>query len=131
RRVSKAGPWSVKGVDRQARDLAREAAESAGLTIGAWLDRAIRDSNRFLAPPPERPALPGGAPGGLAESPVMPVLAAPERAGFSALADDVARAEDRLKETVVPVALKVQQVARRLVELDQAPPSPAPSPPAA
>jgi len=35
-------PWSLKGVSLEARDAARAAAQREGLTIGAWLDRAIR-----------------------------------------------------------------------------------------
>ncbi len=42
-------PWSVKGVDDDARELARNAAQSAGLTLGGWIDRAIRKSTG-LAP---------------------------------------------------------------------------------
>ncbi len=42
-------PWSVKGVDDDARELARNAAQAAGLTLGAWIDRAIRKSTG-LAP---------------------------------------------------------------------------------
>ena len=42
-------PWSVKGVDDDARDLARNAAQAAGLTLGAWIDRAIKKSTG-LAP---------------------------------------------------------------------------------
>ncbi len=42
-------PWSVKGVDDDARELARNAAQAAGLTLGAWIDRAIKKSTG-LAP---------------------------------------------------------------------------------
>ena len=38
------GPWSVKGVDDDAREIARNAAQAAGLTLGAWIDRAIKKS---------------------------------------------------------------------------------------
>ena len=40
--MARPGPWSVKGVDDDARQIAREAAFREGLTIGAWIDRAIR-----------------------------------------------------------------------------------------
>ena len=39
--MAKIGPWSVKGVDNEARQLARKAAQASGLTIGSWIDRAI------------------------------------------------------------------------------------------
>ena len=48
-------PWSVKGVDDDARDLARNAAQAAGLTLGAWIDRAIKKSTG-LAPSTPRSA---------------------------------------------------------------------------
>ena len=35
-------PWSVKGVEPEAREAAKIAARRAGLTIGAWLNQMIR-----------------------------------------------------------------------------------------
>ncbi|MSO80986.1 MAG: peptidoglycan-binding protein [Alphaproteobacteria bacterium] len=37
-------PWSIKGVADDAREGARAAAEAGGLTVGAWLDLAIRNA---------------------------------------------------------------------------------------
>ncbi|MBM3490955.1 MAG: hypothetical protein FJX68_10970 [Alphaproteobacteria bacterium] len=34
-------PWSVKGVDPECREAAKVAARKAGMTLGAWLNRAI------------------------------------------------------------------------------------------
>ncbi|MGB0632542.1 MAG: hypothetical protein ACPGRZ_17775, partial [Alphaproteobacteria bacterium] len=39
--MAKAKSWSVKGIDGATRDKAREAAQAAGLPIGAWIDQAI------------------------------------------------------------------------------------------
>jgi hypothetical protein len=39
--MARQAPWSVKGVDDEARQIARDAAEAAGMPIGAWIDRAI------------------------------------------------------------------------------------------
>lgn len=39
--MAKAKSWSVKGIDGATRDRAREAAQAAGLPIGAWIDQAI------------------------------------------------------------------------------------------
>ncbi|PPQ34193.1 hypothetical protein CCR94_00035, partial [Rhodoblastus sphagnicola] len=41
--MSKAVPWSIKGVDFDARDAAKEAARRDGLSLGEWLNRAIAD----------------------------------------------------------------------------------------
>jgi hypothetical protein len=40
--MTRPGPWSVKDVDDDVRRIAREAASREGLTIGTWVDRAIR-----------------------------------------------------------------------------------------
>jgi localization factor PodJL len=37
-------PWSVKGVEPEAREAAKAKARRAGLTLGAWLNQVIRDS---------------------------------------------------------------------------------------
>ena len=42
--MAKVTPWSVKGIDDDARRIAREAAQASGLTIGKWIDRAILQS---------------------------------------------------------------------------------------
>ena len=34
-------PWSVKGIDRDAREAAKEAARREGLTLGEWFNRVI------------------------------------------------------------------------------------------
>ena len=41
--MAKSSPWSVKGVDPDARQIAKEAAKRHGMTIGAWVDRAIKN----------------------------------------------------------------------------------------
>ena len=34
-------PWSVKGIDNETRELARQKAKNSGINIGAWINRAI------------------------------------------------------------------------------------------
>lgn len=41
--MAQTAPWSVKGIDPQARDAAKEAARKAGMTLGAWLSTVIAD----------------------------------------------------------------------------------------
>ena len=41
--MSKAVPWSIKGVDFDAREAAKEAARRDGLSLGAWMNRAIAE----------------------------------------------------------------------------------------
>lgn len=37
-------PWSIKGVSREARRLAKSAAAEAGIPMGTWLSRAIEQA---------------------------------------------------------------------------------------
>jgi localization factor PodJL len=41
--MNKAAHWSIKGVDFDAREAAKEAARRDGLTLGEWMNRAISD----------------------------------------------------------------------------------------
>ncbi|MEZ6011792.1 MAG: peptidoglycan-binding protein [Hyphomonas sp.] len=42
--MSQSGSWVVKGIDQRAREAAREAAVSEGLTLGEYLDRLMKGS---------------------------------------------------------------------------------------
>lgn len=39
-----ASPWSVKGISAEERELAKQAARRAGMPIGQWLSRQIREA---------------------------------------------------------------------------------------
>ena len=41
--MNKAVPWSIKGVDFDARTAAKEAARRAGMTLGEWLNSVIAE----------------------------------------------------------------------------------------
>ena len=50
-----AAPWSVKGIDPKAREIAKDLARREGLTLGDWLNRMIEDSaepGEASSPPP-------------------------------------------------------------------------------
>ncbi|MEZ5894342.1 MAG: tetratricopeptide repeat protein [Parvularculaceae bacterium] len=51
-------PWSVKGIERDARETAKEAARREGMTVGEWLNQIIYSHSE------------GGSPGALADSEV-------------------------------------------------------------
>lgn len=63
--MAKTKSWSVKGIDGETRDLARDAAQAAGMTIGAWIDRAILKAKQGALPD-------------LATKPLPPTVPAPE-----------------------------------------------------
>jgi localization factor PodJL len=37
-------PWSVKGIDGKAREVAKDAARAEGMTLGEWLNHKILES---------------------------------------------------------------------------------------
>ncbi|CAH1656283.1 tetratricopeptide repeat protein [Chelatococcus asaccharovorans] len=79
-------PWSVKGIDPQAREAAKDAARKAGMTLGAWLNSMIAETTQ-----------PGGG-GGL------------HRFSFDSESQDIfADAADRLSRETA--ALKAQAAA--------------------
>jgi localization factor PodJL len=41
--MSAAAPWSVKGIDPKAREIAKDLARRSGLTLGDWLNRMIME----------------------------------------------------------------------------------------
>lgn len=47
-------PWSVSAVDPETWEFAREAARKAGLSVGEWLEAAIRENARNRAADPDR-----------------------------------------------------------------------------
>src|SRR5580704_13007111 len=45
-------PWSVKGIDPKAREIAKDLARRSGMTLGEWLNQMILDDGAE-APPAE------------------------------------------------------------------------------
>ena len=41
--MNRAAAWSVRGVGRETREAAEEAARRAGMSLGEWLDEVIAD----------------------------------------------------------------------------------------
>ena len=50
--MNKAVPWSIKGVDFDAREAAKEAARRSGLTLGEWINSVIADQAAELGVEP-------------------------------------------------------------------------------
>lgn len=100
---SKATPWSVKGIDDATRAAAREAAREAGLTLGAWIDRAIL-RHAGIAPVPAND---------VSDTDINP------GAGAEPLETRIAAAEGRIEGQLRPVGLAVARVAQRMVQLER------------
>lgn len=135
-------PWSVKGVDPEAREAAKIAARKAGMTVGAWLTQMIRQSAaeqlrrpRPGQPQPERPPeYPdpmasgpyGGAPGygqhAAPPPPPPPPGGAPPPAptiqaifdSIQRLASRIEQSEQRTADTIAPIAQKVGELSEQL-----------------
>jgi localization factor PodJL len=56
--MTAAGPWSVKGIDPKAREVAKDLARRSGMTLGEWLNQMIIEGgDGDMTPPPfEDPA---------------------------------------------------------------------------
>jgi hypothetical protein len=100
---SKATPWSVKGIDDATRAVAREAAQQAGLTLGAWIDRAIL-RHAGIAPIPANDT---------ADADIN------RDADAEPLETRIAAAEGRIEGHLRPVGLAVARIAQRMVQLER------------
>lgn len=53
--MSSAAPWSVKGIDPKAREIAKDLARRSGMTLGEWLNQMIlEDEDDGVTPLPRR-----------------------------------------------------------------------------
>lgn len=95
--MSAAAPWSVKGIDPKAREIAKDLARRSGMTLGEWLNTMILDEDEDEGIVP------------LARRPHAADLY--ERRGRSRRLDDAYPGED---DTLQRVAASVEAIAARL-----------------
>ncbi len=100
-----AAPWSVKGIDPKAREVAKDLARRSGMTLGEWLNTMIMDDgdeDDVVQPLPRRPH----------------ASVAFDRRGRSRRLDDVYDTEPqgfgRDTDTLQRVAASVDAIAARL-----------------
>ena len=55
--MSAGAPWSVKGIDPKAREVAKDHARRSGMTLGAWLNHVILEDEAAQAVMPPGPRL--------------------------------------------------------------------------
>ena len=48
--MTAAAPWSVKGIDPKAREMAKDLARRSGMTLGEWLNQMILEEDAEAAP---------------------------------------------------------------------------------
>ena len=53
--MSVGAPWSVKGIDPKAREIAKDLARRSGMTLGEWLNQVILEDEAPLEEAPRYP----------------------------------------------------------------------------
>lgn len=96
-------PWSVKGIDRDARETAKEAAQKEGMTVGAWLNLMIYNAGA--------PESSGGFVDGLEAKDVVTAIEALNTRVATA-EDESAKAIDKLARNFGGVVERVQRLER-------------------
>src|ERR1700753_1713936 len=54
--MSAGAPWSVKGIDPKAREIAKDLARRSGMTLGEWLNQVILEDEAPLEDAPRYPS---------------------------------------------------------------------------
>ncbi|MFM8376648.1 MAG: hypothetical protein ACKN9P_11445 [Phenylobacterium sp.] len=123
-------PWSVKGIDPRAREVAKELAARAGMTLGEWLNRSILEGE---APPPAAGPAPAARPASPAD--VRDPFDRPEgelqrlTSVLDRLADRLEGSEARTGAAISSLETTVRATLGRLERaVAQSSPSPEPAP---
>jgi hypothetical protein len=106
-------PWSIKGISKEARDMARQAAAEQGVTMGEWVSTAIR----ALQAHAEQPAVPAPV------TPAESAQPAPPEMSLQVVQDRIAarveESEQRLVSVLGPLNEVVQAMVKRLDDLER------------
>ncbi len=106
-------PWSVKGIESEAREAAKDAARRAGLTLGQWLNQKILDQDREQAT--------------TAGSGLPPESAPAETGELISRIDTLKKRLDILSDDRTIAAAPERARARPLARWRETPPQPAPA----
>ncbi|MDZ7629193.1 MAG: hypothetical protein U5J99_12410 [Parvularculaceae bacterium] len=105
-------PWSVKGIERDAREAAKAAAQREGMTLGEWLNQMIYTAGEpGAAPTPANPASANDL-GGLKASDIANA--------FEHMTRRVAGAEAKSADAVESLARSLGGVVERLQRMERA-----------
>ena len=100
-------PWSVKGIERDARETAKAAAQREGMTLGEWLNQMIYAAGDPNAAPP-------------AANDVDGLKARDIATAFEHLTRRIAGAEARSADSVESLARSLGGVVERLQRMERA-----------
>lgn len=98
--MSAAAPWSVKGIDPKAREVAKDLARRSGMTLGEWLNSMIMEDEEE----------------GYATLPRRSQAAEYERRNRSRRLDDAYEVEDsqqRISASIDVIAARLEAAERR------------------
>ncbi|MEK7265743.1 MAG: hypothetical protein AAB227_06555, partial [Pseudomonadota bacterium] len=102
-------PWSVKGIERDARETAKAAAQREGMTVGEWLNQII-----FSAGDPDAPATTGEIDG---------LKARDLAAAIEHLSKRIAIAESKSASAVDNLARSLGGAVERMQRIERAEPA--------
>jgi len=100
-------PWSVKGIERDARETAKAAAQREGMTLGEWLNQMIYAAGDPNAAPPAASELEG-------------LKARDVAMAFEHLTRRISAAESKSAEAVDSLARSLGGVVERLQRMERA-----------
>lgn len=105
-------PWSVKGIEPEAREAAKLAARRAGMTLGAWLNHMILESGEDAAA--------GSVPPGATPYPAPTIDLSPVTDAVRDLIHRLEASEQRTAGIVERFDQSIEQIAERLDHSEQA-----------
>ncbi|HEX4196028.1 MAG TPA: peptidoglycan-binding protein [Caulobacteraceae bacterium] len=108
--MTASAPWSVKGIDPKAREIAKDLARRSGMTLGEWLNQMILEDGTPEAAAPARPAALSTA----EPAPSYARFEAPEHPG-----DDVLRASQALDRLSARIEAAEQRATLAISGIDQ------------
>lgn len=137
-------PWSIKGIEPEAREAAKMSARRAGVPLGVWLSATIRKAASELlrsggssqanreAPAPTPNFDINGTPGETPESPNGARPPAPTTEAvlqsINRLAAKLEASEQRTTETLAPLAEKVRNLSDQIEDIKETPSRSTPAP---
>ncbi len=127
--MTSGAPWSVKGIDPKAREIAKDLARRSGMTLGEWLNSVIYDDNaqtapgapsQRAAPAADRPASENRPPRRGADDLERVLTALQDLSGrFDASIQEQAETSARFERAIADLKTDQTKVAERLNAVEQ------------
>lgn len=122
--MTSGAPWSVKGIDPKAREIAKDLARRSGMTLGEWLNRMIVEGDAPIAS--EIAEEFGIEPGPGFEAPSEPIVVSAPRPGAQPRyevaghpADEVSRVAEAIERLTARIEAAEQRSTLAITGIDQ------------